>query len=648
MTILFYELKKALYYRKGLQALICFFALFVTTLILMDSPVNPQAEYYKQEYNHYLDILEGVSNEEKINFLESESLLIAQTKISLEKLYDEYYNGAILESEFNEKLQQYQDVLENQNGFEIIYKQFLYVNENVDARYFTYVNGWHSLLTNNYTDYILIMLVIILVIPILCHEYTTKMNNITITTKYGSNISMKILVSTTLAVVISSLSSIIKYLFCNIKYGLSSGQFPLESVEYFANTTKQISLIDTFFTLSIIRLIGFILLTTIILFICTLIKKTSVCVFLSVLIIFLPELLFNQNIKNMLPLPTSLIFNSSIFKGEQTEIDVLTKEVVTIFSEVSLVQIITMVAGSLLISILLLLVTLLLNKNKLHRKYKIKGMKALWIVSVICLTGCSSDDNINVSYNTVDKDYAENANYIFSINEESGFKPVFTDKNSTQQYNLMSSPLASDIRFNWSLYADGKYAYYVYYTDDKSDIRFTETQKITFMRVDLDTFDEMVYFEKNLSGSEKWDILHSFSSFFIQGNNLYIMGSAMYKINTTISSIEMLDINVIGNVAFDGRNIFYIGEKSNLYSFDTVTNISDVYNDIVASTFCLTESRILYANRKDGNTLYIYDKEKNMHEKIFDGNVSFFAIRNGGVQITTKTGYYEIFISDLG
>lgn len=651
MRILTCELKKMLYYRYGFITLLCFFAVFTLSLALFDNAINPEAEYHSEEYNYYLDMMQGQVSDEKVDFLENESLLIAETKIALEKLYEGYYDGNITQSDFNAKLPQYQSVLENENGFEIIYNQLLYVNENTDTRYFADTNGWHALLSSHYADYVLIILVIVLIIPILCHEYNTKMNYINITTKYGSNIISKIAVSFIVVVAVSLLSSLIIYFFCDFKYVLRGGNYPLESVELFADTAKQLSLLETFVIMMIIRLVGFLLLGVLVLCVCTLLKKTSVSVFVVILITFLPDLLLSQNFKNTLPLPTTLIFNSTLFIGEKTEIDFFTKEVITVFNEVSQFQITMLIIGAILLSLLFLTISQWSNKNRFDvRRHLImkKSRVALLMFAIMTLiTGCSSVDTQSaISYNTVDNSAVQNRNYEFATGAENDFMPMFTDKKTNETDNLIRSPLAVNKQFQSALYVGEKYAYYAYYTQDKSDMRLEEAEKITFIRVDLETFEETVYFERSLTSNSKWNILYSFSDFFVSGNELYIIDSEIYKINTTFGSIELLNIDSNGNIAFDGRYIFYIGDKSTLYCYDTKDKTSDAYQDVVASSFYITDDNILYVNRKDENTLYLYNKEQNTHTRIYGEAVSFFALKNETIIVTAKNGEVEILLNN--
>ena len=71
----------------------------------------------------------------------------------------------------------------------------------------------------------------------------------------------------------------------------------------------------------------------------------------------------------------------------------------------------------------------------------------------------------------------------------------------------------------------------------------------------------------------------------------------------------MLDIPTRGNIAFDGRTIYFINENSLLTAYDTKTHKERPFRNMVASDFCLTEQGLYFINRMDSDCVYLCGKD---------------------------------------
>ena len=71
----------------------------------------------------------------------------------------------------------------------------------------------------------------------------------------------------------------------------------------------------------------------------------------------------------------------------------------------------------------------------------------------------------------------------------------------------------------------------------------------------------------------------------------------------------MLDIPTRGNIAFDGRTIFYINENSLLTAYDTKTHKARPFRNMVASDFCLTDQGLYFINRMDSDCVYLCGRD---------------------------------------
>ena len=77
----------------------------------------------------------------------------------------------------------------------------------------------------------------------------------------------------------------------------------------------------------------------------------------------------------------------------------------------------------------------------------------------------------------------------------------------------------------------------------------------------------------------------------------------------TIQRTRVLDIPTRGNIAFDGRTIYFINENSLLTAYDTKTHKERPFRNMVASDFCLTEQGLYFINRMDSDCVYLCGRD---------------------------------------
>ena len=128
-------------------------------------------EQYKNEYEWYLEKVNGYCTEESSLYLEQEAERIAKAKERQNSILENYYDGKISESEYKKESQEMEKILERQNGFEVIYQQYLYICENAGNRCFLQTNGWTGLLGKGTLNFILFLGILLIVTPVFCSEY---------------------------------------------------------------------------------------------------------------------------------------------------------------------------------------------------------------------------------------------------------------------------------------------------------------------------------------------------------------------------------------------------------------------------------------------------------------------------------------------
>ncbi len=76
-----------------------------------------------------------------------------------------------------------------------------------------------------------------------------------------------------------------------------------------------------------------------------------------------------------------------------------------------------------------------------------------------------------------------------------------------------------------------------------------------------------------------------------------------------IQRTQMLNIPTRGNIAFDGRTIYFINENSLLTTYDTKTHNTRPFRNVVAYDFCLTDQGLYFINRRDSDCVYLCGRD---------------------------------------
>lgn len=613
-----YEAKKMFCYRQGMFGMILLFFAYALLTIMFHEPQNRSTIYYEKGYHFHLEQVMGSLTAETEKYMENTSSEIAQTKILLDKLYEDYYDGAMSKAEFQETATKYETILEHEKGFTVLFNQYIYVRENPENRYFMNTNGWHSLLADNYVDFLLILAVLLFIIPVYCVEYSSKMNVIGQTTVSGGGNAPKILISLLFSVLIGIFSCVFQYFVLDFQYGLDNGNFPIQSLDIFSSSTKKLTLYHAFLILSAIKVLGLVFFAFIVLSVTKTLKQVSLSLFLLLLVVVIPVLSLSETVHSSLPFPTTLVVNSSLLKGDISEYNHYTKEILLHFQEISTEEIFSMILFVLFLCILIYISLENTEKNYhlKRKKLKFKQVTFLLFTIIFSSTSCSNNnftyEGANISFNTDDRIFYENEYFYFFVDEKEQSTPLFRGKDDEQTEFLMRSPLVNQLEYATALFGTENFVYYAYYTLDNSSFRGNSRNKVTFVQVNTDTFSEVVFFEKEIgkgiTSINKWDFLTSFSSFFIRNENLFIVSDTIYQINVKTNEIDILDIPTNQNIGFDGESIYYIGERSKLFVYDLSKNVDSIFNDVTATRLYLTDSSITFENREDGNKTYSLER----------------------------------------
>lgn len=632
MSAFIYELKKIMRYQKGLLYIALVLLLGTVWLIALDSPHNSAMEQYKSEYEWYLGKVNGNCTDEKALYLEQEAQRITEAKMKQSDLLESYYDGIISESEYEQESQEIGMALEHQNGFEVIYQQYLYICENAENRYFLQTNGWTGLLSGGTLNFVLFLGVLLLVTPVFCSEYSCQMDALILTSKEGQKSSLqKLLIIIAVVFVMCVSISLIEYGFYSIKYGLPNGDYPIQSLRYFADSSKSITLFEGYICIGLLRCFGGVFFAILLMFISVLAKKYSLTLLTGAVSVLIPYIGLSKTIIYRLPLPLPFLLGTDFFAGDIVSSDALTGDEKVVFAEVNTVILLALLTVSVFLCAFAVAWILRCNSNKWQtksRKRRSVATLAIMMSLLFTITGCSNGrESQNFIYNS-SADYDCMGYEI--IQDTETFDYYLKNASTGKTRDLVRSPMFgvfSDEEKVQCYYLCSPYLYYTTSVTERYVNRVgnynSSVTKVSVVELNLDTFEEKTVFEqitnsgRSLFGidydtGDKWEFLQYHYAFFLNNNSIFFVGNnGITQVNRSTKSVTKLDIPTNGKISFDGEYIFFRNEQSVLARYNISTNDTTLYEDIIVYDFCIDEQSIYYISRTDGNVVYSCDKEGN-------------------------------------
>lgn len=666
MSGFMYEIKKIMLHQKGLCYIVLVLLLGTIWLVASDNPYNSAMEQYKSEYEWYLEKVNGYCTDESSLYLEQEAERIAEAKGKKSYLLESYYDGKISESEYKKESQEIGKVLEHQNGFEVVYQQYLYTCENEKNRYFLQTNGWTGLLGGGTLNFVLFLGILLIVTPVFCSEYSCQMDALILTSKEGRKSSLHKLLIVISGVLLMCVSiSLIEYGFYSLKYGLPNGNYPIQSLSYFAGSNKSITLFEGYVYIGLLRLFGSVFLAMLLMFISVLAKKYAVTLLAGAVSVIIPYVGLSKTIIYRLPLPLPFLLGTDFFAGDIVSNDAFTGDEKIVFAEIHTITLLILFSVSVFLCILAAAWILRSNSNKWQMKTrKMRNVQALAIILsfVLTMTGCSDNRK---SQNFIYNSSAEYDCMGYEITQDAETFDYYLKNASTgEMLHLVRSPMFGAFSDEEKVCAFCVCPPYLYYTTSVTESYVnrignynSSITKVSVVELNLDTFEEKIVFEqitnsgRSLFGidyetGDKWKFLEFHHDFFINNDSIFFIGNdGITEVNRFTKGITKFDIPTSGNISFDGENIFYKNEQSVLTRYHVLSGETFTYEKVVAYDFCMDEQSIYYISRTDGNRVYSCNKDGNNKRLISDTPAMSVTCDAGSIYILAKESGENIVLS---
>ncbi len=617
-----YELKKILFRRGGWALIIALLVIQILGLVLFTTPYDAELERNREVYDSYLSHVVGSLDQNKRDFLETEMNRLDIVHREIEQIKQDYFNGTITESEYRVRFGVLLPDDQKYIGFTKLYSQYIFVRES-ESRSFLYTGGWELLLTNRAPNYLFLIILIIILSPVFCEEYSCQMHEILLTQRKSARYMAltKLSASLIITAILTSILQIVELIYMAVSFGLPNGEFAIQSLMTFGYSTRELTLYQAFWLQFALKELGYLYAAVMILFFSVVLKKYAMTLMASIAIIPLPLLTVNDpNVFLSIPGPWAFSIGS-IYLGNDKPL------------------------GGILLTVAVILIAMLwiIFRNNTNRQ--LQGRKILTVSVLLCmlfLNSCTSE-NPSVYYNRSDSMRYETDRYIVQSDYTAA---TITDKKTGEMFPFPLNALEGNtVGCDAHFFGIDNTVYYKknirIYKTPSGESEYGEVRDV-YVKLDLNTMEETILYQWNPSSywffgqlvRQSWEP-EFISPLFVHNNRLYFNQNSTFGfMDMNTGSYKILYESLSSpDISYDGENLYYLDDYSRLTVENLNTGTIQAVDEVVASRFLLTPEGLFFLNHRDNNTLYWWDSQSGNIEKRSNISAVSLVRRNDGLWI---------------
>lgn len=624
-----YEWKKLLHYRRGGLLIAVFLVAELLGLLLFTQPYDKVLEENRAVYDRYLALVEGPLTEDSRAYIEGEMDRLNTVHRQMERLKTDYYSGAVTEEEFRTGFEDLVDDDSAYTGFAWLYRQYIFVRE-TEVRSFLYTGGWEVLLGNREPDYLFLLLLVFLLTPVFCQEYGSQMDQILLTQKKSARCQWQVkgLTALTLTAILTAVLQLFRLVYCAAVFGLPHWDFTLQSLNSFGTTEKIMPLWQAFLLQFALKEVGYLYCAVIILFLSVFFRKFNLALMAGLAVIPLPLLTVTEHTDFLrIPGPWALTIGGIFLDPSVEYMDPRTNLPVTVVAEVSWQELGLVLAGAAVIMGLMIGYIRRKNTNHHAKAYGRKRIAALAVASLL-LCGCAPAQK-EVIYNSANASWFENDHFlVFSYDLDHS---LYLDK-QTRQYREfpLSAYTGETASVKGYFYEENGALYYLKSTNLHPHGGSEALQTFDVIaRMDTKTLEESVFYQWASDSNWFFGLLelprteestNYIGEFFLHGKYIYYLrNSEFYRMDRFAGAYEQyMVLPNVTNLAYDGQYVYYTDNYNRLVLRNLDSGKERTVEEVVAHDFLLTPEGIYFLNRRDNNTLYRWDEESGVSQKLDD------------------------------
>jgi hypothetical protein len=608
----------------------------------------------KTAYDRYMGMYAGVMNNGKMASIEKAYDDMVNVDSTLASLEDSFQKGEITKEQFFSGARECETIKRESPVIKLFYNKCLYARKDAAFRYVIEDRGWERLLATEQVDYVLIILLSLLLIPVFCNEYESEMDALLLTGTKGRRclLRAKLALGMGVASILAVVFDVVGYCHWDNVYGLSMGNAPIQSLGFFGDSVLGMTMLQAYLAVLSIRVVGAVFLAQIIFLHSIVLKKSLPTFFLTVVIVFLPSTVSNWlKFKYILPLPTGLLNGVGYLWPDQSspffnfDLPEAAVEEASVYSSWQATELALFFSG---VIIIMLLIPYLLSKRYLNEKVRLgrrTGLVAAVIFSVaLCysLGGCATGkdmgkENFYKVYET-GKTVFCSGKFMFSLENMNDL--MMTNIDTGKSHKIIRDPfLSNDEDYGISYFVSKDNVYYSMstgrgfriYKISLSD--FTET-------VEYGTIPDNVGLTRvnDFSASRDQDAMKISDICITDGYRYYRDAELGILYQNDKKTGETKKIGITNSHVFSAnglQRLYFVNNTNQPVEFDEKTGKTTTmeYVQVDGSqsrsdrSIFVTENNFYYSNALDSNKIYGYSFGDKSLRKVLDamGADSFVA-----------------------
>lgn len=367
----------------------------------------------EQIFSGYMEEFSGKLTEDKKAAILAEQerivdALNVQSNIEKKLLNGEYDS----ESEFLSEYERVREITDRKEALDLVMEKYYYAEKFPDCRYLTV--GDYSALGQDFPDIPLLAAVIFLTALLFLNEETS---NVITYIRIGENGRRKTLFGKIAALLVFVLSCQAARMAAELITLTSQGSFaelsyPIQSIEFFQNCSYNISILQGFLIISLLRTVGYFFIAALVILLSVTLRKVLFTVFIPSAFCVLQQFAFTPATPAYY-LPTGFLRAVGYLRG-----DVISEndsgEKIKLFAEIPLAHSMILIVLTLIFISVSVKIASSYYSCKSAKKIHLKATFSL-ILSCVILSGCSAEKSERIIYNLAESAYFaqdENSYYI--------------------------------------------------------------------------------------------------------------------------------------------------------------------------------------------------------------------------------------------
>lgn len=202
-----------------------------------------------------------------------------------------------------------------------VYDQYYYAKENPSRRFLMDERGWNTLLTHDNVNFLLVLCLLALCVPVFCSEYSCQMEQILCSCRNGREqlAKYKLLIMAVSAMTVTLLFQGVQFFVVGATVGISGLSYPLQSLSYFETSPYMLTIGQAYGIVVLCRIAGAAWFAVMTAFLSILCRKSVLTIFVGISVSLLPHLFGSSFLKYVLPLPAGLLAGTGYLWGTLTE-----------------------------------------------------------------------------------------------------------------------------------------------------------------------------------------------------------------------------------------------------------------------------------------------------------------------------------------